>query len=309
MTGALLSHEEEQQYLELNKDTLKFIQEYVGILAKSKYRESIKTLQSRNVGYEVDDFIQDGVQRVITQFKVKTFISRAKLKKFIQKVLEYHYLKEKRKYFYTKQRGFFMTLSIEESAGMTKTIEDTLCAKETDFDLLDLQYFEDKNLYIICDWKKFIVCKAEELKKHKIGYAVPVNYFIQAQRELGLVDTCKHFKERGFYMTRKFFNDMSQAIIDYAIEHEMLEKETSNIRQKVEKKEDTTDNLFKMTCTCGYTEEDLDSGNSSWQCPDCGKIYDKSINVRYCSNPIMSSKPSFMLNLHKTAVDNSLCGI
>ena len=128
---------EKDQYLELTNGLIKQIYQHVNFLANFRYKASIETLQSRHVGYEIEDFVQETVQEIVKQFKTKKFPTINHLKSFINLVMEFHYLKEKRKYFYTKSRGPYTCVSLDEDINDYRKIEDTLSSQMTtsNFDL------------------------------------------------------------------------------------------------------------------------------------------------------------------------------
>lgn len=221
--------------LQLNDELVKEIYKQVDKLADFKYRVPIETLKTRHKTYEPEDFVQDTVKLVIQAFKTKTFKTLSNLKGFINTTMEFHYLKEKRKYFYT-HRGDAFVSSFDDPVTDFMTVGDTITYDyKPNYDNFELHNIMSKNLYVVFDWQTYKVCRLNELKKFKKGIAISVNYFIQAQRELGMRDTCRHYKDKGFYMTQNVFEGLSTAIIDYMKEHDLLLVEQSRPKYNPER--------------------------------------------------------------------------
>lgn len=275
--------------LELNNALIKEIYTHVTFLANHRYRLAIKTLKSRHKGYESEDFIQECVKLVIESFENHSFETIYHLKSFINKIMNFHYLKEKRKYFYTKQRGFFNECSIDEyfidGTSNNCTLQNIIEGqKDINIDNLVLHNIQQVNLYVVYDWQKAIVCTFEELKNYKKGYIISVNSFIKLQIEMGLRETCRYFKNIGFYMTRNIFNEISEAILEYLNKHGFLEKVNISNTYKYNRPsiEDEINRLTKLanTCNCGYVNKNLVLSDMTWQCPNCGKIHDRDLLIK-----------------------------
>lgn len=204
-----------KEKLELNSAVLKEVYQQVDKLANSKYKTAIHTLQTRHKGYESEDFVQEAVEKVVKAFSTKNFATLSKLKGFINFVMEFHYLKEKRKFFYT-HRGLATVVSFDDPIIEDLTIGDTIEAPSTvQLNELDKHSLFNKNLFLINTNNYYSICTLEELRKYKSGIAISINYFIEIQRDLGLQELCRYYKNNGFYMTKPIFEEISQVIIDY----------------------------------------------------------------------------------------------
>ena len=264
------------------------------MLTDSKYKIPLETLKTRNGGYEPEDFVQDAVYALIKDFGKMSFQSIAKLKALINKSTEFKYLKETRKYYHTKSRGCAQPpVSLEEHVcpGMDvyKTIGETIKYEgqvEDDENLYDMHNLMQKNLLVAYNWKDAIVCKASELHKFRGYIILSVNYFLQAQLELCMSDVCKHYKDKGFHMTKNVFEQISQVIVDYARDNNMLEcgyepkkrepKYIASVHDKEEKEK-----YMSTLCTCGHRNEELQGDEETWQCKKCGKIHNRKELVKY----------------------------
>lgn len=212
--------------VELNNKTIKDIYNHINMLLNARYSTPIKVLQSRHRGYEKEDFAQEVAQIILKEFETKKFPTINHLKKFINLSMEFHYLKEKRKYFYTKQRGSMQEHSIDETLTDNLTLGDTLSStRAIDIDRIDLDNILEQNLFIVYDWSTCNICKLDELKKFKSGYILSVNSFIKYQNDYGSLETCRHFKSKGFYMTKSIFDSISQSIINYLERHNFIEEQ------------------------------------------------------------------------------------
>lgn len=223
----MVKTKEEEGNLVLNNDLVKAIYKHVDMLADSKYKIPIETLKQRHKSYEAEDFVQDTVKLILDAFKTKTFATFSKLKGFINLTMEYHYLKEKRKYFQTQSRGSAICMSFEDPADSIRSIGETIgdtveYGKSYENDLFDLYNIYSKNLYVFFNWEKPVVGTLKELKHFKKGFFISVNHFIKYQKDNGADETCRFYKENKFYMTKNTFEIISQAIIDYAKEHELI---------------------------------------------------------------------------------------
>lgn len=228
-----ISRETEQVCLQFTNATIKEAYNHIVKLAKSKFKEPIKTLKSRHHGYEEDDFIQETMQIILTESTRKKFPTINHLKSFINLTMQYHYLKEKRKYFYTRQRGDFTEVSIFDSTTQTSEGKEQLIAETLTYDKeevahlseeIDLDSLIKRNLYVVYDWKSLLeICKASELRNYTVGYALSVNHLIKTLRAYGAKDACKVFKEQGFFMTRRILDDISQKLIQYIKDNQLLE--------------------------------------------------------------------------------------
>lgn len=224
-----------EKYLEIDNSVVKTLFDYVKGQTFFKYKEAMSTLKSRHHGYESEDFIQEVMQLVLTSLQTKKFPTLGQLKKFVRCTMEFHYLKEKRKYFYTKSRGSFLTTSIEEPLSDSRTIADTISYnKVIDTGSFDLHRIMSKNLFLQYDWHICKIGKLRDFKQTSNGLLLSINQFIKLQMYYGMRETCNYYKRRGFYMTKTTFEILSQAIIDYAIEQNLLEKEITVIKKKKE---------------------------------------------------------------------------
>ena len=285
----ILGSEQQQDYLQFDNATIKEIYSYVTMLVNSRYKEPIKTLQARHHGYSSEDFIQEVMLIILKESKAKKFPTINHLKSFIKLTAEFHYLKEKRKYYFTKQRGSYSEVSIFDSTtnvddGSSKLIAETLTYDKNEHEhiaeLLDLQSLLKKNLYVVYDWRQLLeVCTVHELKNYKTGYALSVANLLKVLQEYGAKDACKHFKEVGFFMTRKILDDISQKLIQYIKDNKIIEVTVE--RPAYIDRHKTREERFKYitdaqkTCSCGYRYTEDMENRVYWQCPICGKIHDK----------------------------------
>ena len=292
--GKLLT--QEKKSLELNNGLIKQIYQHVNFLANFRYKNAISILQSKHIGYETEDFVQEVLQEITRQFKTKKFPTINHLKSFINLVMEFHYLKEKRKYFFTKSRGPFTCVSLDDDANDYRKIEDTLSSQISTMNF-DLHNLLSKKLYISYDWKTIKIIKREDFKSQK-SLLLSVNKFIELQIINGLRETCKIYKNSGFYMTKTLFNQFSQAIIDYAKRNDLLVIEDTTSKYKYDR---TTSNFANeqfshlcKTCICGYTNDALTIYDDTWQCPNCGKLHSKNSLIGF--NSELSSCSIFNTN-------------
>ena len=286
---------EKDDYLELNDHLIKQIYQHANFLANFRYKNAIEVLQSKHVGYEVEDFVQEIVQEIFRQFKTKKFPTINHLKKFINYVMSFHYLKEKRKYFYTKSRGPYTCVSLDEFTNDYRKVEDTIESKPfiSNFDLYNLL---SKNLYISYNWKSIKIITTKDFSKEK-SMLLSVNKFIELQIINGTKETCRLYKESGFPMTKMLFDKFSQAIIDYTNEHNLLAIDKDIDKKYVynRKTSNFTEEKFMhlaKTCTCGYENKDLSIHDSTWQCPKCGRIHDKESLAKFNSGILTSYNPT-----------------
>ena len=289
MTQNLSGRRASEQCLSLTNDTIKEAYKHVTFLASFRYRRPIEVLQTRHRGYGIEDFIQETMTIILQEFSKKKFPTINHLKSFINLTMQWHYLKEKRKYFYTKQRGEFLEVSINDSAAKSnsediRTIGDTLTYDKNEVanlsDMIDLHHICHKHLFIAYDWKDTLeVCKVSELKKYRHCYALSFNHFIKVLQEQGERGTCAYFKERGFFMTRKVLDAISQKLIQYFKDNQLIEvAEEKSIYRQDRRAYESRVRMFEElsnTCTCGYKNTDSSSISSTWQCPKCGKIHHK----------------------------------
>ena len=75
---------ESEENLSLTKDTLDKIYQHTWFLANYRFSRPIEVLQSRNTGYEKEDFVQDVVRQVCKLFTTKKFPTINHLKKMIR---------------------------------------------------------------------------------------------------------------------------------------------------------------------------------------------------------------------------------
>lgn len=280
MTNAVLEETVcQDQCVQINDDTIRRTYNYVKKLVALRYKTAIEALQSRHIGYEEEDFIQEVMQILLKELRIKKFESFGKFKAFIKLSASWHYLHEKRKYFYTKSRGSCYTVSLEKSVNDGQTLGDTLGIDE-DTEKYNLHFIMKKKLYVKFDWKTYKVGKLADFRNDKKGILLSVNHFIRAMQYYGMKDTCNYYKQNGFYMTRNIFNNLSQAIINYAKDTNLLEKEHcmeySFAIQKDEKRAVT-----EVECECGYIREIHGLDGDYWQCPNCGRIHDKLDSAKH----------------------------
>lgn len=242
---------ERKQGLPLNESTLAIIYQHTRFLANFRFLESIKVLQTRHTGYEIEDFVQEVVIKVCELFEKKSFPTVNHLKKMIHYTMSYHYLHEKRKYFYTKQRGGSFCISLDETINDHQELIDTLYDKSILEDY-DLQFIYSKNLYIAYDWKKADIITIEDLKYNTDKYLMSLNYFINKQLEGGIRYTCRYFKNAGFYMTRKIFDDICNTIITYLYDNNLAVKEVDSNKIIINKLE----NCYNKSLNHINVEED-----------------------------------------------------
>ena len=285
---------EKDQYLELTNGLIKQIYQHANFLANFRYKVSIETLQSRHVGYEIEDFVQEIVQEIVKQFKTKKFPTINHLKSFINLVMEFHYLKEKRKYFYTKSRGPYTCVSLDEDINDYRKIEDTLSSQMTTFNF-DLYNLFNKHLYISYDWKIAKIITKKDFANQK-SLLMSVNKFVELQIINGAKQTCKIYKDAGFHMTKAIFTLFSQTILDYAKNNDLLiiEEDTKHKYAYNRRTSSFTEEKFMhlaKTCTCGYENKELTIHDTTWQCPKCGRIHDRDSLVKFNSGIFSSYKP------------------
>lgn len=292
MVEALMVAQKESN-LQLTSDLIKIMYDYVKKLLNYKYSHAITVLSSRNHGYTEEDFIQEVLQLLVIDFKKKSFANLGKLKNYIKSVVSFHYLKEKRKYFYTKQRGGFICLSLDETyENSAKCLGDVLIAKESQSlstEQYDLHNLMQKNLYICCHSHSYKVGPLKEFRKDRQGILLSVNQFIKVQRVYGLSETCKFYKNHGFYMTKTTFDEVSQSILNYAKDLDLLSfTDTDYCKVRKQLVDIDFKNYVQKSCDCGYTAVDAEFTDTSfWQCPVCGKIHEfneeSSIEETHCS--------------------------
>lgn len=229
-----MSKKENVNVVTLDSKTIKELYKHVTMLANSKYKVPIQTLKTRHVCYDIEDFVQDTMKLLLDSFKTKTFTTLAKLKNFANLTMEFHYLKEKRKYFYTKQRGSMTCVSLNDSAASITGVSGELKHGETyenflsddkdiDLDILELNNLKSKDLQVFISNGKYAIRELRSIESFTNNTVLSVNHFIEIQRHLGIKDTCKYYKSKGFYMTKDVFNDISQCIIDYIKKNGILE--------------------------------------------------------------------------------------
>lgn len=229
----VLVSKEVDNCLKVDNVLVKQMFDYVKSQTFFKYKEAMSTLKSRHHGYESDDFIQEVMQLVLTSLQTKKFPTFGQLKKFIRCTMEFHYLKEKRKYFYTKSRGSFMTASMEEPTSESRTIGDSIAYDKVEtYENVDLHRIMSKNLFLQYDWHTCKIGKLQDFKKTANGLLLSINQFIKLQMYYGMRETCNYYKRHGFYMTKTTFEILSQAIIDYAVEQNLIEKELPAVTKK-----------------------------------------------------------------------------
>lgn len=279
---------EEQECIALTASNVRALFNYVSSKVWRKKHLIIDTLQSRDWSYTAEDFIQGVMQCILVQVGKKKFPTINHLKKFASKCIDYYYSHEKRKLFYTKQRGSFLTKSIDDPLTDYMTVGDTIqYENSTESDKLDYDTFRQYNLFVVCCNNVFTVCTAKELKNFKSGNALSVNYFLQAQLELKMLDVCRHYKEHGFYMTRDTYRRLIDAILEYSYEHKLLTKEVRT-KAYVASRPDMDMALerlrgFANSCVCGYKNSSFELHETTWQCPKCGRLHDRDSLVKFNS--------------------------
>lgn len=268
-------------YLKLDKKTLNAIYQHVWFLANFRFARPIMVLQTRHKGYDKEDFVQEVVQLVCKLFDTMKFPTINHLKKMIKNTMSWHYLHEKRKYFYTKARGNISCVSLDDDVNEYRTMEDTIATENSinNETIYDLHRLFERNLYLAYDWNKAIVIAKDQIKDYAKHCILSVNFFIKLQKDYGFKDTCRFYKSKGFYMTKTTFDYLSQTIIDYLKINDIILvediKEPVYVRPRTRHTEEQIETA-KYTCTCGYTYREQDFDSSSWQCPLCGRIHDKT---------------------------------
>lgn len=317
MVGNLV--EDQTQYLQLTRETLHTIYQHTWFLANFRFSRPIEVLQTRNTGYEKEDFVQEVVQQVCKLFETKKFPTINHLKKMIRLTMSYHYLHEKRKYFYTKSRGGIQCTSLEEDINDYRKVEDTV-AVDTSYSnesIYDLHRLYSKNLYIAYDWNVAKVITSDQFKDYTNHCIISVNFFINKQREVGMVDTCKFYKDNGYYMTKRTFDYLSQTIIDYLKANDILLIEDIKERtvKPIARMSDEQIHNATYTCTCGYVHYDNDFDNNAWQCPECGRIHNKeelrqyniglSTNYHQEEHNVIISNVEELITPHTNDIENT----
>ena len=268
----------EDECLQLNDELIKTMYTYVNGLLSFTYKNAIDTLKSRNWGYEADDFIQEVMQLLLDAFKTKSFANMGKLKNYIKSVVSFHYLKQKRMHFYTKQRGGFQKVSLSEPSMDYKLFEDIITYEDKSIcsDKYDLHHLMQKNLFISVKNHTYKVGQLKDFSSDNSGQLLSVNQFIKIQNDYGLLETCKIYKNHGFYMTRKVFNELSQSIMNYAKDFDLLSFVETEYHRPVRKLVDIEfSNYVTKKCICGYENTEAEMlGTNFWQCPVCGRIHD-----------------------------------
>lgn len=264
--------------LKLTNSVMKEMHDYVMSQLNYTYKNAIETLKTRNWGYEAEDFAQEVMQLLIDAFKTKSFENMGKLKSYTKSVISFHYLKQKRAYFYTKQRGGFQKVSLSEPSMDYKLFEDiiTYDEKAIDTDKYDLQHLMQKNLFISAKNHTYKVGQLKDFRKDTSGQMLSVNKFIEIQNAYGELETCRLYKNHGFYMTKKVFDELSQSILNYAKDFDLLTFVETDYHKPVRKIVDIDfANYVTKRCSCGYEHTDSEMlGTNFWQCPICGKIHD-----------------------------------
>lgn len=232
---------ERNERLVLDNNTLKSIYQHTRFLANFRFLRPVQVLQTRNTGYEIEDFVQEVVQKVCELFNTKTFPTMNHLKSMIRRTMEFHYLHEKRKYFYTKSRGNYSCASLDSLINDNRTLGDTVALESitcnTD-DLYNFDIIKSRHLYVAYDWEKaFIIDNIGQFKNHSNKYLLSVNFFISKLREYGYRETCKYFKDNGFYMTRTICEQISTTIISYLKDNDYLSSDNLYSKSDIEKLE------------------------------------------------------------------------
>lgn len=239
----------------LSNKVIRELYKHCTMLANSKYKEPIKVLQSRNIGYTTEDFVQETMQILLDLLSKKSFDTLQKLKSFAFKTMEFHYLKEKRKYFYTKQRGSMQCISIEENilpvhgeAGQnyfSDELEDTKSYINSDD--LTLQNIYSKNLLIAIKHNTYSIVEAKHFNKlpDKSNMSIlSLNHFMTLQHSHGFKESCKYYKSIGFNMTKKIYDNISTAITAYLHKNNLIELPETYF-QKLEKPKSFMHNPIK----------------------------------------------------------------
>lgn len=271
----------------INNETLKIIYQHVIFLVSYKYSTALKILKDRNRGFDKDDFIQDCVSLILNSFETKSFETIYHLKSFINKTMNFYFLREKRKYYQTKQRASYNQCSLDEYETDDYFIYKSVnCQKDINLDKLYLDSIKNKNLYVIYNNNKVLdVCDISKVKEYKYGCILSVNSFIKLQLECGFKETCRIYKQKGFYMTKKRFDEISQAIIDYANTNGYIPKYVESKKYVYNRPsiEEEVSRLTKLanTCTCGYVNKDLVLSDITWQCPRCGETHDRDTLIKH----------------------------
>ncbi len=264
--------------LQLTNSVMKEMYTYVMNQLNYTYKNAIETLKTRNWGYEAEDFAQEVLQLLVEAFKTKSFENMGRLKSYTKSVISFHYLKQKRAYFYTKQRGGFQKVSLYEPSMDYKLFDDiiTYDEKSINTDKYDLQHLMQKNLFISIKNHTYKVGQLKDFRKDNAGQMISVNRFIEIQNAYGILETCRLYKNHGFYMTRKIFDEISQSIMNYAKDFDLLSFVETDYHKHIRKLVDIDfANYVTKRCSCGYEHTDSEMlGTNFWQCPKCGRIHD-----------------------------------
>lgn len=219
-----LAELEEQQVLELNNELTRTIYQHVQFLCNHRYRSSIEYLKQRNKSYDIEDFEQDVMQKLLDSIKTMKFTTLPQLKKFINKVIQFHYLYEKRKYFQIKSRAKFQEESLDSIIDDNRELLDVLY-KESDinFDNLQLKILYERNLYFIFS-KDIKVCNEYQLFNYTEGKILSANSLLKVYYEKSSeLKTIQHFKNNGLSLTKKTLRTAFNTLYNYCKENNILD--------------------------------------------------------------------------------------
>jgi hypothetical protein len=187
-------------------------------------------LKQRHKSYDPEDFVQDSMSLITKQLETKSFANIKKLKCFINTLMKFHYTKEKRKYYHTYKRegiveSFEDPVSTEtENLILGDTLSDTVGydkIKELD-DSWTLKTIQSRNLYVYVYHGKYKVIEPSEIKQYSKGLLLSINNFIQVQRDHSRKETCTKYKLNNFRMSTSNFEQISQIIIDYMKDNNLI---------------------------------------------------------------------------------------
>jgi len=221
-----VKEEEELRFLKVDNRLIRTVYQHVSFLANFRFRSSIEYLQNKNKGYEIEDFVQEILEKVSKILTVKKFPTINHLKKFISIIMQYHYLSQKRKYYQTKQRGTYLEESLDSLIDDTRNLLDTLYNDkeyQTYLDNLQFNFILKKNLFIVLHNDLVNICTLDEIKNNHEGIVISLTLFLLKHYELGKKsEVCKYFKSKGIYISKKSFDLIVNSALDYCINNSLL---------------------------------------------------------------------------------------
>lgn len=216
----------EKQEFKIEPKIYKELYNFALSVINTKFKSSLEYLRTANRGYEPEDFAQDVILKLMGSFHTKRFPSMKHLKSFVVKTIEYHYLYERRKYFYIKQySGCGKEDSIDRMIDSSREVLDTLYSKvSVGLDNLQLKQIFKENLCLVFQKGNCFICKEEEIfnlikAESKI---ISLNYFLQVQYENTNIKACRHFKDKGIYITWKMLESINNKIYEYCLQNNIF---------------------------------------------------------------------------------------